>query len=264
MRTAVATRLSLATAAALLTVIGVLPGVFARADSPPSSAGATITTIGPVVAFGFERVADGLVRDSSGHGIHARPVRFDVPPGRQASVSGHGQALVFDGARQQFLDVYRDDRLNVDRFTLAAWVRYLPRVHDTRWEILEKAGAYWMNIRTDSRRLRVGGFFGGCSGGRVWHYLDSRTAIPAETWVHLAGTYDGAALTIYVDGVRDASMPVRGRTCVNTLPLAIGAKNQTRDKVVEAYFDGALDDVRVFNRALTGAQVHALRDRAVS
>jgi len=121
-----------------------------------------------------------------------------------------------------------------------------------------------MNIRTDSRRLRVGGFFGGCTGGRVWHYLDSRTAIPAETWVHLAGTYDGATLTIYVDGVRDASMPVRGRTCVNTQPLAIGAKNQTRDKVVEAYFDGALDDVRVFNRALTGAQVRALGDRAVS
>lgn len=264
MQTAIATRLSVAVAAALLGVTVVLPGGVTRADSTPTISGAAAGTSGPVVAFGFERVGSGLVRDSSGNGIHARPVRFDVPPRRETSVSGHGQALVFDGARQQFLDVYRDGRLDVDRFTLAAWVRYLPRIHDTRWEILEKAGAYWMNIRTDSRRLRVGGFFGGCSGGRVWHYLDSRTAIPAETWVHLAGTYDGATLTIYVDGVEDASMPVRGRTCVNTLPLAIGAKNQTRDKVVEAHFDGALDDVRVFNRALTGTQVRALRDRAVT
>ena len=49
-----------------------------------------------------------------------------------------------------------------------AWVRYLPLVHDNRWEEFEKAGAYRMNIRTDTGRLRVGGFAGGCTGSRSW------------------------------------------------------------------------------------------------
>ena len=61
---------------------------------------------------------------------------------------------------------------------MAAWVRYLPLVHDDRWEVFEKAGAYWMNIRTDTRRLRVGGFFGGCTGSQYWKYVDSKEVRP--------------------------------------------------------------------------------------
>ena len=40
-----------------------------------------------------------------------------------------------------------------------------------------------------------------------------------------------------------------GKTCVNTSPLGIGAKNHTAVAVVEAYFDGRIDDLRVYNRA---------------
>ena len=173
--------------------------------------------------------------------------------------------MSLDSAQQQFVDAGSSTALDVNTFTLAAWVRYLPLVHDDRWEVLEKAGAYWMNIRTDSRRLRLGGFFGGCTGtSQVWKFVDSKKVLPASTWVHVAGTYDGKALRIYVNGVLDNTLAVTGRTCVNTSPLGIGAKNRTATGVVEAYFDGRIDDLRVYNRALPAAQIKAARTAALS
>ena len=133
-------------------------------------------------------------------------------------------------------------------------------MHDDRWEVLEKAGAYWMNIRTDTRKLRFGGFFGGCAASGHWVYLDSVKALPANTWVHVAGTYDGTALRIYVNGALNATKAVTGTTCANAEPLEIGAKNRTTPPATtEAYMDGRIDDVRVYNRALSAAEIKTVR-----
>jgi hypothetical protein len=229
--------------------------------SPAASAD---VTSGLVLGYGFERLSQGRVVDSSPSLLDGTRHGSPKLPGQVAGLAGHGKALSFDSAQQQFVDAGDSAPLDVNRFTLAAWVRYLPKVHDDRWEVLEKAGAYWMNIRTDTRRLRVGGFFGGCVQNRYWIYLDSVRTIPAYTWVHVAGTYDGSALRIYVNGVLDASRPVTGTTCANSEPLAVGAKNRTVTGVTEAYFDGRLDDVRVYGRALSAAEIKTVRTSALT
>lgn len=218
---------------------------------------------GLVLGYGFERVGAGTVADSSPSGLTGHLMGI-TPSGRATSVSGHGKALTFASAQHQFVDAGSAAPLDVNQFTLAAWVRYLPNVHDDRWEVLEKAGAYWMNIRTDTRKLRVGGFFGGCTAvGNVWQFLDSKKAIPASTWVHIAGTYDGKALRIYINGVLDNTRAVTGKTCVNTSPLGIGAKNHTAVNQIEAYFDGRIDDLRVYNRPLSAAEIKTARTTAL-
>jgi hypothetical protein len=218
---------------------------------------------GLVLGYGFERVGTGTVLDSSPSGLTGH-LMGTAPSGRATSVSGHGKALSFDSSKQQFVDAGSAAPLDVNSFTLAAWVRYLPNVHDDRWEVLEKAGAYWMNIRTDTRKLRVGGFFGGCTAvGNVWQFVDSKKTIPASTWVHVAGTYDGTALRIYINGVLDNTLAVTGKTCVNTSPLGIGAKNHTAVSQIEAYFDGRIDDLRVYNRALSAAEIKTARTTAL-
>ena len=241
--------------------VAVVLGAFALGTAPAARAD---VTSGLVLGYGFERLSQGRVVDSSPSRLDGTRLGAPRLPGQVAGPAGHGKALSFDSAQGQFLDAGDAAPLDVDRFTLAAWVRYLPKVHDDRWEVLEKAGAYWMNIRTDTRRLRVGGFFGGCVQNRYWVYLDSVRTIPAYTWVHVAGTYDGTALRIYVNGVLDASKPVTGTTCANTEPLAVGAKNRTVTGVTEAYLDGRLDDVRVYGRALTAAEVRTVRAAALT
>src|SRR4029453_16425719 len=67
------------------------------------------------------------------------------------SLQGYGKALLLTGAQHQYVDVPMSPVLDVDRYTLSAWVRYTGVENDQtlgRWEILEKAGAYWMNLRT--------------------------------------------------------------------------------------------------------------------
>ena len=105
------------------------------------------------------------------------------------------------GTRHQYVDVPRSTALDVNRYTLSAWVRYTGVENDLtlgRWEVLEKAGAYWMNVRTDGR-VRVGGFYGGCTNPS-WQFLDSTVALPTGRWKHVASTYDGTTLRVFVDG----------------------------------------------------------------
>jgi Concanavalin A-like lectin/glucanases superfamily len=244
--------------ALLVTMVG---GLTSAATATPAHAA---VDTGLVLGYGFERLGGGLVTDSSVSHLDGTRMGTPALPAQATGPQGHGKALLFDSAQQQFVNAGDAAALDVDHFTLAAWVRYTPNVHDDRWEILEKAGAYWMNIRTDTRQLRFGGFFGGCTGSNRWFFLDSKKVLPANTWVHVAGTYDGKTLRIFINGAQNATMAVTGTTCANTEPLGIGAKNRTATGVVEAYFDGRIDDLRVYNRALTAAEIKTVRTTALT
>jgi hypothetical protein len=63
---------------------------------------------------------------------------------------------------------------------------------------------------------------------------------------------------IYVNGTAAGSMNVTGTTCSNDEPLGVGAKNAPAKGLLEAFWDGQLDEVRVYNKALTAAQIAAL------
>lgn len=230
----------------------------------PAASGAAAPAAGLRVAYGFGSITAGTVADSSPAHLNGA-LQGTTRPVLGAGPSGHGRAISLDSTRRQYVEVADSPILDVDHYTIAAWVRYLPKVHDERWEVLEKADAYWMNIRTDTRRLRVGGFYGGCTGkaGVTWFYVDTSVPIKASTWTHVASTYDGTTLRAYVDGVQRAALRVSGRTCSNGEVLAIGAKKSSKAAAPEAYFDGRIDDVRVYDRALTAAQIRALRSAPV-
>ena len=173
-----------------------------------------------------------------------------------AGLSGYQTALNLVASQRQYVNIPDSSVLHLNRFTLAALVRYTgTQTADTldRWEVMEKDGSYWLNIRTNGH-VRAGGFFGGCAS-RNWKYLDSAAVVPTNTWTHVAATYNGSRLTIYVNGAASGSMSVSGTLCVNDQPLAVGAKNAPAKGILEAFWDGQLDDVRVYNKALTATAI---------
>jgi hypothetical protein len=215
-----------------------------------------------VLNYTFDNETGTVVRDRSTSGLNGRLVNASAPSAYVTSLAGHNKALKLVGAQHQFVDVGDADRLDVNRYSLAAWVRYTGIENDQtidRWEILEKAGAYWMNIRTDGR-IRVGGFYGGCVNAN-WKYFDSPNPIPLNTWTHVASTYNGSQLTIWVNGVKVANRAISGTTCSNNQPLAVGAKNAPSKGLLEAFMDGNLDDVRIYNRVLAASEIAALAAR---
>lgn len=87
------------------------------------------------------------------------------------------------------------------------------------------------------------------------HHLKANTALPTGRWVHLAGTFDGAAMKIYVDGEERGTMARPGPVKENAFPLCLGSYEANHP----AHFTGLLDEVKLYDRALPEAElrVHA-------
>ncbi|MDQ2773163.1 MAG: PKD domain-containing protein [Bacteroidota bacterium] len=81
--------------------------------------------------------------------------------------------------------------------------------------------------------------------------VPSNTALVANTWYHLAATYDGVEMKIYINGALDASQIASGPLAANGI-FALG-RNYDDSRIL----NGSLDEVRVFTRALTATEVAA-------
>ena len=155
-------------------------------------------------------------------------------------------------ARRPSLDI-------TDAITIAAWVK--PGKVGTQY-LVKKA----INDATDGYELSLS------NPGKAFFRLNqgwtaAATAIAStrrrryptdgNTWMHVAATYDGSTMRIYVDGVEEVPVlgPVAGPASIvaNSLSLAIGAESNGGSP-----FQGAIDDVYLYGRALTATEIAAL------
>ncbi len=86
--------------------------------------------------------------------------------------------------------------------------------------------------------------------------INGTTEYPTDgTWMHLAATFDGSTMRLYVNGILESSMTVPEGTEIarNSVPLSIGAQNDSA-----RYFMGWMDDARLYNRALSAEAIRAL------
>jgi hypothetical protein len=93
---------------------------------------------------------------------------------------------------------------------------------------------------------------GGGTFGRRVHYAGSGESSAVDTWTYVAVTYDGSVLRLYVNGRDVASREVPEALQHSTLPLWIGG-NQPYGE----HFDGVIDELRIYARALTTAELDA-------
>lgn len=169
-----------------------------------------------------------------------------------------GKGLKLNGV-DDFVLVADDPIFDLNQFTIMSWVRIQKSPWD-RQEIMEKAGAFWMNIRQDTQKVRVGGRFGGCPDKPYGLAFDSDGTVPLNAWTHVAATYDGSTLRTYINGVPSgtAKVPVSGAVCANVEPLAIGSKYRTIPPPTnEAFLKGIMDNVRIFDVPLSVEDIRA-------
>jgi hypothetical protein len=82
--------------------------------------------------------------------------------------------------------------------------------------------------------------------------VNGTAQLPLNTWSHLAATYDGTALRLFVNGTQAGTGTYAGSLATSTGELWIGG-----NRVWNEWFAGSLDEVRVYNRPLTAAQIQA-------
>jgi hypothetical protein len=83
------------------------------------------------------------------------------------------------------------------------------------------------------------------------HHLKGSAALPTGKWVHLAGTFDGKMMRLYMNGEECGTMERPGAIKPNDFHLCLGNYEEKH----AAFFTGLLDEVKLYNRALSADEV---------
>jgi hypothetical protein len=82
--------------------------------------------------------------------------------------------------------------------------------------------------------------------------------VPRDTWVHLAGVYDGAIVRLYVNGAEVASEALTGTFLPDTTPVILGGNGNDASTVPTELFPGRIDELMLFSRALSANEIAQL------
>ena len=213
----------------------------------------TVATAAPaaglVAAYGFEETTGLQVNDASGGGRTGT-----IAGATRTSAGRFGRALSFDGVNDM-VTVPDSNALDLTgTMTLEAWVN--PRTL-SGWRSLilkERQGllAYAMYANTDT----------GIPSGEVStpsnRDVRGPSPLPLNTWTHVAVTYNASILRLYVNGSQVSSRAVSGPVVTSSNPLRLGGNT-----IWAEYFDGVLDEVRLYNRVLSAAEIQADMNRPI-
>lgn len=200
-----------------------------------------------VAAYSFDAFSGTILEDLAGN------TNTGVINGAVWATTGRfGGALAFDGINDV---VTVADAANLDLtsgMTIEAWV-YPTAQNAGGWRSVlvkesEGGGVYNLHASTDTSvpavsMVRRSGTFNEVRG---------TNPVPANTWTHLAATYDAKTLRLFVNGIEVSSEPLRGPLLASAGPLRIGG-NSIRGE----YFQGMIDEVRIYNRALSPPEIEA-------
>ena len=89
--------------------------------------------------------------------------------------------------------------------------------------------------------------------------LSSSSQIPLNQWVHVAGTYDGSRMRVFINGQARGSLSVSGNIQDTSNPIYIG-----HSQFWPRHFDGRIDEVQVYNKALSNSEIAALHSSTSS
>ncbi len=210
-----------------------------------------VSNSGLVAAYGFNENSGTVVNDNSGNGNNGT-----LTNGPSWSASGkYGSAISFDGTND-YINVSDANSLDLtNRMTVEAWV-YATNLTGYKTAICKENGssnlAYALSPNNSTSgssnqrpntRIRIGSSTSTVTG---------TNKLSANTWTHLASTYDGSVLRLYVNGVLASSTNVTGNISVTTNPLRIGGST-----ALSQYFMGMIDEVRIYNRALSQSEIQA-------
>ena len=223
------------------------PGL--QAQSP----GVTVPSVGLRGEWLFDEGAGATAHDSSIHGNDAIISGPTWVPGR------FGTALHFGGTAD-YVTVSNDTTLEPSSITLSAWVRASGSPGSYRvfaYKGVQNCIASSYSLKSSASGGLVFGIYDGTS---TLFSPDAGTDVWDGSWHLVTGTYNGTALRLYVDGVLIGSTPTT-MTIDYGLPdgndFVIGHPRDLCGQTTQ--FTGDIDEVRIWGRALSAAEVLALQ-----
>jgi cytoskeletal protein CcmA (bactofilin family) len=168
-------------------------------------------------------------------------------------VSGRvGGAARFNGANE-YLEVAQESPFDISqRITVAAWIK-VNAFNRSYQAIVTKGDSAWRIQRySNTSKIEFS-----CTGLSNW-YMFSNGSVNDGQWHHVAGVYDGSRMYIYIDGSLDNWQYSSGTISTNNYKVIIGENAQQRGR----YWNGLIDDVRVYNVALDANDINSIKNGA--
>ncbi len=211
--------------------------------STPTAVTNSVSSTGLVAAYGFDEGSGTTVTDASGNGNNGT-----ISNATWSTAGKYGDALQFNGT-DALVTIPDAASLHLSTaMTLEAWVNPSQVGGTWRDAIYKGDDNYFLEASSPNGSAPAAGMI---AGGSSAHAYDT-SALAANAWSYIAETYDGSTLQLYVNGTQVASTAHPGAIATSTSPLQIGG-----DSLYGQYFAGLIDNVRIYNTALSAAQIQA-------
>ena len=209
---------------------------------------ALVTSAGPLAYWQFQETKATTAASSTGTAFDAS-YQGGVTLAQPGAFPG-SRGVLFDGKSGfipaknpiQFADIK-------GALTLEAWIR-VDKFNLTWNTIIAKGDTTWRLQRNgDLNTLRFD------TDGLTPPYLEGNKPVNDGAWHHVVATYDGSHKELWIDGQIDARLAATGSIAGNSLTVCIGNSIDPKGNLMNRYWNGALDDVAVYNRALTPTEI---------
>lgn len=164
-----------------------------------------------------------------------------------------GNGIEFDG-EDEFVDIPATigGAMDPDIVTVSAWVKIDNSGSDAQRIFHRSSGTYGLYVSSQYYLFYVDTRDSGASGD--WKSVSSASigTLTQGVWTHVVGMYDGSEIKIFINGVEVGSNSLSGEIDDGSTSANIGKGGSAE------FFDGNIDEVRVYNRALSPAEVQQL------
>jgi hypothetical protein len=190
---------------------------------------------------------DNNATDSSGNGNNGT-----LNGGATYSATGKiGAALSLDGL-DDYVDCGNGASLNItDAITVAAWVKTADAGNAQHNPFVSKGNRGYVLKHYVDNYIQFTVY-----DASAWHNANGPVVTTAfnSDWHHVAGTFDGTQVKLYVDGKLVGSSLYSGAIATNTYNLNIGRNSEATDRL----YYGLIDDVRIYHGVLPSAEIAKL------
>jgi PKD repeat protein len=210
------------------------------------------TSAGLAAAYSFDEGKGTTVADASGNGNTGT-----LKNGPTWTTGKYGGALSFDGVND-YVAIPNSPSLDIagKQLTLSLWVNLTDRsgpdmvLLGKLWSSAWGYPYYQYALEYDANGAKTLDFLFGDTTGTLRGPFSLKP--PVGVWTHVAFTYDGANVKGYLNGVQKFSTPATQSIQARGTELRIGV-----DGAVGQAFKGKIDQVRIYNRALTASEIQA-------
>ncbi|WP_406694478.1 N,N-dimethylformamidase beta subunit family domain-containing protein [Singulisphaera sp. Ch08] len=218
------------------------------AGNVATSAAVTVTVSNTVAtalvaAYGFNEGTGTTTTDDSGHGLNGI-----LSNATWTAAGRFGNALVFNGTNA-LVTVNDNSLLDLTSgMTLEAWVNPVALNGWTTAILKERPGGLAYAIYASDNSGQPPASYINRSGAD--YNVVGASALALNTWTHVASTYDGATMRLYVNGTLVQTRALAGTIVTSANALRIGG-----NAIWGEYFNGRIDEVRVYSRALAQSEI---------